>query len=68
MRLKIRSPYKSPSKNMHIKRQISINNEISRRSPRIKEKKCKFTFDHYRHHQVVNKKRPGPKKINSALV
>lgn len=39
MRLKIRSPYKSPSKNMHIKRQISINNEISRRSPRIKEKK-----------------------------
>ena len=41
MRLKIRSPYKSPSKNLQSKRLISMNNENSRRSPRIKDKQGK---------------------------
>ena len=52
MRLKIRSPYKSPSKSFlasnglstSTKRTISISESNPRRSPRIKDKPCKYLF------------------------
>jgi hypothetical protein len=55
MRLKIRSPYKSPSKNFlaannlsnSAKRTISISDSNPRRSPRIKDKNGKYLVNIY---------------------
>ena len=43
----MRSPYKSPSKNFQNRRLVTMTNENSRKSPRIKEKQSIYIYFSY---------------------